>query len=508
MSEIINMLPHQQQEQEEQQQQRGEVVGTKEGLLEEVKCPICNSIMRNLICPKHGTICKACGMLYKDLTCPNCFPSTPSEFTLAKIDRSLLANRRTSIPLGERGLVAKQLGAITAKESVSKLEANILKGITSNEDPHRKKIRMRAEGAIKWLNLPRNAETFLLEAVEKNALAITKGIKNDNSKQRELKKRRISYEKIIEYSLLSEAKKIGKTILEVQEALAKAGFDIKLQPFSLRISVPKNVDISSVGMYVNGWKREEDTFKPKFAGEGPLGVEYSVNFHALLSDTIDSRGRLGEREWMEVRFGNAIIVSDDNSALVDKSHVSQSRWYLVLSSPRKEKVNYIQKGPSTVLLRLNRSKCFSLFKAMNQMLDSFVTKQQHEEQNWKEEIEGSIRQHPPLSSKKFPASAAIMQRAHCLSQVERRSVELFRESLKNSKGRSHHTLAQIALMQADKEVFAAQPLSVRLYVKGYVSTLPLKRKDRSYTGIKGFLIPSEILQNKGRRRLAMKKKIL
>ncbi len=472
------------------------------------KCPICNSRIMNLTCPKHGTICETCGTLYKnEISCPNCFPTLPNIQDVSTKDRRIV------VPLGELGLGAKELSAITGRQAFSKKEANILRAMNNGVDPKRRKIRQKAEAAIKWLNLPRNTEVELLQTVERNSVTIASRHGKKNSSQNS----HISLEKVVEFSLLSEAKKIGKTIVEVQEALAKAGFNIKLRLFSLRICVPKNVDVSLVSMYVNGWKREGDSFRPKFAGEGPLGTEYTVAFQALLSDTIDSEGHVGEHEWVEVRFSNAIIISEE-PAIVSKSSHTKSRFYYDhgFSAPSssssyastkqsyKEKVNFMQKGPSTVLLRLNGTKCFALFKSMNQMLDlesgTSTTNMKKENdhsitataQSLPPEIQGVIRQQLSLPSKKFPASASLMQRASCLGSVERRSVELFREYLNDSNGRSQRTLAREALRRADEEIFSSLPEALKLTMKGYVATLPLKRKDKSYTGINGLLIPSEV----------------
>jgi hypothetical protein len=466
----------------------------EKGGLMAAKCPICNSSMRNLTCPTHETICDICGTLYKknEISCPNCFPAAVPNI---QDERTV---HRTLVALGELGFGTNEPSAIN-----------------NGADPHRRKIRQKTEAAIKWLNLPRNKEVELLENVERNSASIASRYREMKEKNSNGQNSHISLEKVVEYSLFSEAKKIGKTIVEVQDALAKAGFKLKLQRFLLRISVPRNVDISLVSMYVNGWKQAEDSFRPKLVGEGPLGMEYSVAFQALLSDTIDRKGRVGEREWVEVRFGNAIIVSDE-PAIVDKSTFTKSRFYYVdyplsssssSTSPTKhsrDKVNFLQKGPSTVLLRLNGSKCFALFKSMNQILDletgpTTLTKKSNDytsvnsSQPLPLEIQWSIRQHLLLPSKRFPASAALMQRASCLGRVERRSVELFREFLNNSNGRSQRTLAREALTQADKEVFSSLPESLKLMMKSFVTTLPLKRRDRSYTGVKGLLIPSEVL---------------
>lgn len=418
--------------------------------------------------------------------------------------RGARLNPRT-LRLGELEIGAKEFGAITGRQSVSKKESNILRA-ASDEEPARKKIRQKAEAAIRWLNLPRNMETELVETVERNAVSLTTRYRREALSVG--RKIHVSLEKVVEYSLLTEAKKVGRTIREVQEALANAGFNIKLQHFCLRIAVPPDHDMSSVNMYVNGWKREEKDFRPKEAGEGPFGKEYTVNVQAFLSDAITQRGRIEEESWIEVHFDNAVILPDESAVLNQREEwrtVGSRRWYsnekVAATTSGSNRVRFLQKDPYTARLKLNAEKCFALFRDMNNMLDRSVQTKEQEQADGAissskpVQIESTIRQHLFLPSKKFPASATLMQRASCLSKVERRSVELFREFLKNSQGRSLRTLAQDALIQADQEVYSSLPESVRVAMRGYVSTLPFQRRDRSYTGIRGLLIPSEAFRS-------------
>ena len=220
---------------------------------------------------------------YQDPFCPNCYPSVSDqsgERDYYVANRGAQANPGT-LRLGERGISAKEFGAITGRQSVTRKESNILRAAT-DEEPARRKIRQKVEAAIKWLNLPRNKELELGEAIERTAVSLITKYRTGASLSG--RKIHVSIEKVVEYCLLTEAKKIGRSIREVQEALAKAGFNIKLQMFTLRIAVPYDHEISTVKMYVNGWSREQGFFKPKQVGDGPIGREYSVNVQTLLSE--------------------------------------------------------------------------------------------------------------------------------------------------------------------------------------------------------------------------------
>jgi hypothetical protein len=466
------------------------------------RCPICSEKIVRGACETHGTICETCGTIYPDPFCPNCYPSVAvqlGEGNYYVVGRRAEANPE-NLRLGEQGIPTKEFGAITGRQSVTRKESNILRAAT-DEEPTRKKIRQKAEAAIKWLNLPRNKEMALAEAVERTAVSLITKYRTGTSLSG--RKIHVSIEKVVEYCLLTEAKKIGRSIREVQEALARAGFNIKLQIFRLRIAVPHDIEISFVKLYVNGWRREQGFFKPKQVRDGPIGREYSVTVQILLSDTIDQKGRIGEQTWIKIHFENAVILPDESVADQVIGRQNNGRRYASSSQRTIEKrgrIGLLQKDPNTIWLKLSAEKCFALFKDMNRMLERSSSGAMTGQLSGLDiaastsaEIEGSIRQHLSLPSKKFPASAALMQRARCLAKVERRSVELFRESLKDSEGKSQKTLAHDALVRADQEVYSSLSPSVKLALRSYVSTLPLRRRDRCYTGVKGLLILSEVL---------------
>lgn len=401
--------------------------------------------------------------------------------------------RPKAYPLGELGIRPREFGMITGRASVSRKESNILRA-ASDEEPSRKKIRHKVEAAVRWLGLPRSKEVELVETVERNAFSLSKLWRRESrAKGRKI---HVPLEKVVEYSLLCEAKRIGRTILEVQGALARAGFNMRLQLFTLRIAVPG--DISSVNMFVNGWRRDLLDFRTREAGEGPLGKEYSVSIHALLSDTIDQNGRVG-KAWIEVRFENAIILPEESAFSIGKreSSLRAGKWYSTTtleSGVGKSAPKYDQSDPHTIRLKLNAEDCFALFRDVNKLHGEGPSGKMEASTNLDTsslEIESVVRQHLFLPSKDFPASASLMRKASCLVTLERRSAELFREFLKNSEGRSLRTLAREAISEADREVYHSLSPIVKLYLRGYISTLPLKRRDRSYTGVKGLLIPSE-----------------
>jgi hypothetical protein len=472
-------------------------------IIEDPRCPSCHEKTDVGSCPTHGTICETCGTIYDNQSCSNCYSPISKQLEERRsLEKSGAQLNLKTLRLGSLGIGAKEFATITGRQSVTRKESNILRA-ANDEDHSTKTIRQKSEAAVRWLNLPRKKEAELVEAVERNAIALRNLYRQDllSAGQRI----HTSPEKLVEYSILTEAKKIGKSIREVQDALAKSGFNIKLQTFRIRIVTPFGNDITAVRMSINGWMGDQKSFQPKEAGEGPLGKEYTVLVRVLLSDTIDLNGIVGGRNWIKVHFENASILPDESVAITQKGKYKNYRGksYPVRRASeytkREIKNQFLQKDSQTVLLKLNGEKCFALFKDKNYMEGRNVRVKSDQLDKLRDqqsaEIDGSIRQHLSLPSKKFPGSAGLMQRACCLAKAERRATELFRESLKNSDGRSQRTLARDALIKADQEVFASLPLSIRLIMNAYTTTLPLKRKDRNYTGVKGLLILSEVLQS-------------
>lgn len=181
------------------------------------RCPICSKKIVQGVCETHGTICETCGTIYQDPFCSNCYPSVSGQLgegNYYAASRGARPNPRT-LRLGEQGIPAKEFGAITGRHSVTRKESNILRAAT-DEEPARRKIRQKAEAAIKWLNLPRNKEMELAETVERTAVSLITRYKTGASLSG--RKIHVSIEKVVEYCLLTEAKKIGRSIREVQEA--------------------------------------------------------------------------------------------------------------------------------------------------------------------------------------------------------------------------------------------------------------------------------------------------
>jgi hypothetical protein len=531
------------------------------------RCPYCTGPLTSGICEKDGKICESCGTPYKDAQCPSCsLAAQPQTSSQVRSSKSRTLSKNVGLDCGELAPTRREFSQIVVDHPfLSKREADMMRSLFV--DQKGKRIHDKASAAVRCMNLSRDAELTLLQKVERIAsIWVAKRSKKKKKRtteherteeedgEEERRRRsnnnnhgyssRAALEDKVAYVLLNEARQLGKSILEVQDALAKAGFNISLALFHLKIT-PTVGDLGSVRMYVNGWERP---FLPKEAGIGPLGRQYTINVHAYLADALDAG------EWMEIRFENAIVLPDEPALLAGKKNSSVERgWHRQdgqtndqqtttttrsrVSNGKKTKkgtfVNAVQNDAHTLSVRLNPTKCFSLFKAIKAIvLDSEEGGEEKDEKlvaasadvEKGERIDTvefnsdatycspSSSSPPPqptlkksdyyylgrfvLPSKKFFASANLMQKALCLGKVERRCAEIFSNSIRNSNGRSPRTLAMDALLSADQEVYSFLPQRLKLAVNSFICTLPLSPSDRSYTGVKGLLIPSELKRDR------------
>lgn len=418
-------------------------------------------------------LCGSCGCVHEERI-------SSSSRNLPKSDRGF--DKRVNSRLGSLAHGKHDLGEIIAdRQSISDREAGMIRGL-GYEDSAESEIRPKIEAAVRAMNFPQREESELIEDVMRKVIS--------KNRKRKASDTRVSLSKSTMYVLLAEAKLHGRTIEEVQNALAVAGFNIRLEFFRLRIVASE--DVASVKMYINGIEQQPPC--PKEAGDGPLGKEYSVNVQAFLSDALSS-----DDGWIEIRFEKAIVLPQDEPAVptARKPLAPVRRWYVTTTTTKEEKTaKAFQLDPQTIRLRLNRRKCFALFHAVNDIIDGEVTAPPplRGKDGDDPAADVFVRRHALLPSKKFAASAALMRRAGCLALVERKCNDILKSMIKNSFGRSPtRALAPRALLQADQEAYATLPKAVRIEMRSFLSSLPLLESDRKYTGVKGLLIPSEIL---------------
>jgi len=341
-----------------------------------------------------------------------------------------------SVPYGDSAPSRSDLGKIIDHHASVK-EHNIARGI--HVDALEKAVHDKASAAVEQLDVSQEARSKITEGVEREAAAIWKRSRKGGD-------RGIPLEKAVALAFLSQCRGIGRSVEEMQFALARAGFGIRMEPVLVTVSSEKP---QSVRLLVNG--RETGTklrASPK-----------TVRVPIYLSDLIESEDEEGVVE----------IRAEGTGAIID------------IRSPYE----FERPDWQTVKVFAGR-RCFYLFKARKEAasiarLDSATPPPSHVN------VDALIKRYLPS---KFPVSATLMETADCLRQVEVRFASLLREMIVDARGRAPESVAATALYLADMEVFR----SLSPEQKGIVWSLIVRRgMDRGgYLGTKGLLLKGEV----------------
>ena len=187
------------------------------------RCPACGKIGSLIADAERGEVfCGSCGTVFEE--------SESVQGQESKTVRSM-----PNLGLGELAPRRSEYAAIT-DHPTGRTEGNIIASQYTEGERELNTIREMAASAVKWLELPRNAELLLTENTVRRGTKLLAQLHADG--------RRIPLERLSAYSLLSEAKKIGKSIGEVQSALARAQFKIPLVLLTVNIATatPERVE--------------------------------------------------------------------------------------------------------------------------------------------------------------------------------------------------------------------------------------------------------------------------
>jgi hypothetical protein len=406
-------------------------------------CPYCGeSPLVAGKCLRCGTICNRCGTPYLADYCPVCYDEGGGEEERVQASMGATA---TPAPFGDVAPSRSDLSKILDHEATLK-EHNIARGI--HVDSVQKSIHDRASAAIAQLNVSAEVRARVLERVEREVLAIKNKQKNVGSAGDEdgARKGGVSLEKAVAFAFLRQCREIGRTVEEMQEVLARAGFRIRLEPVHIAVATQ---DPASLRLYVNSTER-----KVRLAAAPRL-----VRIPIYLSDLFEADGDV------EISLGGGAIID-----IRSPYEFSQENW-------RKVRI-------------FAGKRCFYLFKAEKEVTV------------WSEwaanrtplltappsvNVEAVMKRFLPS---KFPISSMLMTAAGCLRDVELRFVTLFREMIRNSHGRAPDNIAADALYKADQEVFALLPDSERNLVQSMIVRMGLARG--GYLGKRGLLLKSEV----------------
>jgi len=415
-------------------------------------CPYCGSALTDCnVCSNCGILCERCGTPYKGRTCPECGSSSLSSSSSSSPE----APENTAF--GEVAPELYESRGIFDRKWISRREWNMMRGTFATADG--KQVHDRALEAVAQLGRSGQAQAMLLERVEQVAKSLLKRFR--------------SVEKAVMFAVSVEAKSIGIPVVNVQNALGRAGFGIRFGSILVKVWIPKEGSDSKAALpvRVNGEARavkaqesndeEDERLRLSFGKKGAL---CNVRVPLLLTDSLSANG--GEAV---LDFDSAEVVSFE------------------------QKFGARLAGTSTLRLQLKPEKAFGLFKVKKQVIAS-ISEQGAPIPSSNADAATAIDMYARrfLPSKFFPVSAEFLSRAGCLGTLETRFVELFRERVKHANGKMPERMARKALFDADAEAFHLLTPTTRRVVRLLIAGKNLSPGDRRYTGVFGLLVPSEV----------------
>lgn len=364
----------------------------------------------------------------------------------------------TPTPYGDVAPSRSDLSKIIDHPATVK-EHNIARGI--HVDVEGKAVHDKASAAVAQLNVSPEVRARILEGLEREVLAIRKRAKRNAGNDDYVgRKSRISLDRAVAFGFLRQCRDIGRSVDEMQNALARAGFRIRLEPVHIAVATH---DTANLRLSVNGSER-----KVRIAASPRL-----VRVPVYLSDLLEGNGgRPAAREDAEGEGEVEIRLSGDG-AIID------------VRSPYE----FSQKNWSTVTIFAGR-RCFYLFKAEKEV--AVRSEWTANRTNFllpppSVNVEAMMKRFLPS---KFPISSVLMNTAGCLRGVELRFATVFREMIRDSHGRAPENVAADALYQADQDVFASLRDPERNLAQSMIIRMGLARG--GYLGKRGLLLKSEV----------------
>lgn len=410
-------------------------------------CPYCGeSSLFDGRCTRCGTICRRCGTPYLGDFCHVCY----GEGTGREEDRvrASVGMAITPAPYGDVAPSRSDLSKIIDHPATVK-EHNIARGI--HVDGEEKAVHDRASAAVAQLNVSPEARARILEGLEREVLAIKRKAKrrveNDGYNGDGRRSGRVSLDKAVAFAFLRQCREIGRSVEEMQDALARAGFRILLEPVHIAVATH---DPAGLGLLVNGSER-----RVRIAASPKL-----VRVPVYLSDLLEGGGEV------EIRLSGDGTIID----VCSPYEFSQEDW--------------------RTLRVLAGKKCFYLFKAEKEVAiwsEWSANRTPYLIPPPSVNVEAVTRRFLPS---KFPISSMLMNAAGCLRAVELRFVTLFREMIRDSHGRTPENVAADALYQADQDVFSSLHDSEKGLAQSMIIRMGLARG--GYLGKRGLLLKSEV----------------
>jgi hypothetical protein len=316
--------------------------------------------------------------------------------------------------------------------SASSKEHNIARGI--HVDAVEKAAHDKVSAAVTQLDVSPEVRTKVVEGAEREAVSLWKRARKNGSE--------LSLEKAAALAFLIQCRSIGRSVEEMQHALARAGFGIRLESVHVTVS---SEDPSSVRLFVNSSERSTRI------RSSPKTVRLPIYLNDIMED---------EEGVVEIKV-------NESGAIVD------------VRTP------YECERPDWRTVRVSAGRrCFYLFKAEKEATAGAAVPTRTVPQM---NVEAIIKRYLPS---KFPYSATLMEHAGCLRRVEVRFASLLREMMADARGRTPGSVAASALYLADMEVYRA--LSPQEKSLALSSAVRMGLAKGGYLGIKGLLLKDEV----------------
>ena len=300
-------------------------------------------------------------------------------------------------------------------------------------------VHDKASAAAEQLDISQELRTRIIDGVEREAVALWRRARKSDEK-------RLPIEKTVALAFLGQCRGIGRPVEEIQGALARAGFGIRMESVQLTVS---SEDPSGIRVVVNGCERGAKIFtSPK-----------TVRVPIYLSDLM--AGGNGGDGAVEIRVSG-------NGSIIDAS------------SP------YESERPDWQTVRVYAARrCFYLFKARKEATIS--TAEEVRRTTLETNVDGLLKRFQPS---KFPITATIMDNVGCLRKVEAKFASILKEMIKDARGRAPESVAASALYLADMDVFRTLPPAEKSLAWSYIVRMGLAKG--GYIGNRGLVLRSEV----------------
>jgi hypothetical protein len=346
---------------------------------------------------------------------------------------------------GEAPLSKKEMGQVLGRPLTTRQHAAYAAHWKSKSAVH---VYRALTKAVDAFNISEKTKRMIIESLEPRVIVISKGHK-------------LSVPEAVLYLVASEMRARGMGIVQVEGALARAGFtQLRLGCIQATLSLGEGATPGGVSFILNG---------QPFTGKRRLIPQkaglYLLKFNPPLQDILRGNG------WLTLELAG------DGAAIID----FQGR-------PPVER--------GTARVKVDGGSRFSLFRLLAKVHGSVGDPfpfPQAKEAMYGGDAERVRRKFDPGS---FPISRQLMEAAGCLAGTRRAYSMRFEEKMKD--GRQPSVVARESLLEADSEVYAKLSEESRSRAFEVASRFErfLTAGDAKRIRTKGLLVPSELIRKR------------